>query len=101
MIDDILLTAITRFWSTETVTAAYERILAAYSNRVDKVVIITGKTTDSDSASAQVVIQREDYREWMATLEGRLKQIENAESGADTIFTGTEHVTHHKRYVTT
>jgi hypothetical protein len=101
MIDDILLTAITRYWSTETVGTAYQRILSAYAARVDKVVIITGKTTDSDSASAQVVINRDDYREWMATLEARLAQIEAEEDGTGQTFTGTEHVTHSNRYVTT
>ena len=101
MIDDTLLTAIRRFWTTEQVSAAYQTILAAYLNRVEKVVVITSKGTDADSASAQVVVSAGDYREWLATLEARLVEIEGDDAGEGRIFSGTEHVTHANRYVTT
>jgi electron transfer flavoprotein alpha/beta subunit len=101
MIDDVLLKAIRRFWSDEQVSSAYETILAAYMNRVEKVVVITGKTTESDSASAQVVVNAADYREWMATLEARMAELEAEEAGEGTTFGGTEHVTHSNRYLGT
>lgn len=101
MTDDTLLAAIKRFWTDEEVEAAYETILAAYMNRVEKVVVITGKTTDSDSANAQVVVTADDYKEWLATLEARMKEIEAAEAGDGTTFPGTEHVTFSSRYLTT
>lgn len=101
MIDDILLTAIRRFWTTAEVSSRYETILAAYLNRVEKITIIVGKTTGDDSANAQVVIAREDYREWLATLEARLAETEAAAGGAALVHPNTEHVTHSNRFVAT
>lgn len=101
MIDDVLLTAIRRFWTTEEVASRYETILAAYLNRVEKVTIIVGKTTGDDSANAQVVIAREDYREWLATLEARTAEIEAAAAGTGTTHPGVEHVTFSNRFVST
>jgi hypothetical protein len=101
MIDDVLLTAIRRFWTTAEVSTRYETILAAYLNRVEKVTIIVGKTTGDDSANAQVVIAREDYREWLATLEARLSETEAEVAGTGTTHSGTEHVVHNNRYVST
>lgn len=101
MIDDILLTAIRRFWPSEKVVTTYETILSAYLNRVEKVVIIIGKTTGDDSANAQVVIAREDYREWLATLEARTAELEAAATGTGTTHPGVEHVIHSNRYVST
>jgi hypothetical protein len=77
MIDGTLLTAIERFWTTEKVQTTYETILNAYLARLNSVTVIIGKSTEGDSASGQVVISREDYREWMDTLEARLGEIEN------------------------
>ena len=101
MIDAILLTAIRRFWTTAEVTSRYETILTAYLNRVEKITIIVGKTTGDDSANAQVVIAREDYREWLATLEARLAETEAAAAGTGTTHPDTEHVVHNNRYVAT
>ena len=101
MTDDILLTAIRRFWTASQVTETYEKILAAYLSRVEKVTIIVGKTTGDDSANAQVVIARDDYREWLATLETRLAEIENAANGTGNTHPGVEHVTHAHRFVST
>jgi len=77
MIDGTLLTAIERFWTTEKVQTTYETILNAYLARLNSVTVIIGKSTEGDSASGQVVISREDYREWMDTLEARLAAIES------------------------
>jgi putative heme degradation protein len=77
MIDDTLRAAITRFWTTQKVTDTYAAILEAYSARLSQVTVIIGKATEGDSASGQIVISREDYREWMDTLEARLGEIEN------------------------
>lgn len=101
MTDEILLAAIKRFWTAEQVASAYETILGAYLNRVEKVVVITGKTTDSDSANAQVVVNAADYKEWLATLEARMKEMEAEEAGSGTTFTGTEHATFNNRFVST
>ena len=101
MIDTVLLTAIRRFWTHAEVSERYEAIFKAYSGRLDKVTIIIGKTTGDDSANAQVIIQKEDYQEWMATLESRLAELENAAAGTSAPFAGTEHVVHSSRYVST
>lgn len=92
MLDDVLLRAIRRFWSETEVSAAYERIFAAYSARVDSVVVITNKSTDGDTAAGQIVVHKDDYRDWMAALEQRLEEFSAQASGAGTTFTGTEHV---------
>jgi hypothetical protein len=101
MIDPTLLTAITDLWTAEKVRAEYEVVFNACYNRLLKQVVLTSKNTDSDSAGAQIVIKSEDYTIWLATMSARLRQIQAEEAGADTIFTGTEHVTHHNRYVST
>lgn len=101
MPDDVLLKAVRRFWTTEQVTSAYETILTAYQSRLDKVTVITGKATEGDSANAQVVIGREDYRQWMEVLEARLEEIAADEAGTGTTHTGTEHVIHSNRYFST
>jgi hypothetical protein len=101
MIDDVLLTAIRRFWTSAEVASRYETILSAYLNRVEKITIIVGKTTGDDSANAQVVIAREDYREWLATLESRMTEIEASAAGTGTTHPGTEHVIFSNRFVST
>jgi BMFP domain-containing protein YqiC len=101
MLDDVLLSAIKRFWNAEKVENTYAAILDAYLNRLEKVTVIVGKATEGDSANAQVVVSSQDYREWMETLEARLAELENAASGAGTTHTGTEHVIHSNRFVST
>ena len=78
MADARLLAAIRRFWSEEQVTAAYQRIFEAYSSRLDSVVVIVGKASESESAQSQVVVQREDYLQWMEALEARLTEFQDA-----------------------
>jgi hypothetical protein len=101
MIDDILLKAIRRYWDEETVDSTYDRILTAYLNRAEKITVIIGKATDGDSANAQVVVAKEDYREWMAVLEARLAELAAEAAGTGTTHPDVEHVVHSNRYVST
>lgn len=100
MADARLLAAIRRFWNEEQITAAYQRIFEAYSSRLDAVTVIVGKSSESESAQAQVVIQREDYLQWMEALEERLAELQDA---ADSIPPGsaTEHTNFGARYTRT
>lgn len=91
MLDEVLLRAIRRFWSESDCETAYQRIFTAYSGRVDDVVVITQKTTDGDSAGGQIVIQKDDYRDWMDALEQRLSEYAAEAAGSGTTHTGTEH----------
>lgn len=75
MIDGVLYDAIREFWSEAQIRAAYETIFQAYHARLTDVTVIVGKSTEGDSASGQVVIARDDYREWMATLNSALQDI--------------------------
>ena len=101
MLDDVLLRAIRRFWDETKVESTYSTILNAYLNRLDKVTVIVGKTTEGDSANAQVVVASQDYREWMETLEARLAELAAERAGTGTDFSGTEHVVHNFRFVST
>ena len=101
MIDDILLSAIKRFWNAEKVETTYSTILDAYLNRLEKVTVIVSKATEGDSASAQVIVSAQDYREWMETLEARLAELEAEAAGTGSTHPGTEHVIHSNRFVST
>jgi hypothetical protein len=98
MIDSTLLAAIREFWSEEETRTAYQNIFTAYYSRLTEVTVIIGKTTEGDSANAQVVINRDDYREWMDTLRARLDEID-----ADGVPAAlpTEHVSHFRRILST
>ena len=101
MLDDVLLKAIRRFWDAQKVETTYASILDAYLNRIEKITVIVGKATEGDSASGQVVIQQQDYREWMETLEARLEELNAAATGTGTTHPNVEHVIHSNRFVST
>ena len=90
-----------RFWSTGDVTAAYQAIFAAYHSRQTEVTVIIGKGTEGDSASAQVVVQGEDYLRWMDALETRLTEIEDAAAGITGRLENTDHTNFGNRYAST
>lgn len=75
MIDGVLLDAVREFWDASQVRSAYEKIFCAYHQRISDVTVIVGKATEGDSASGQVVVRSEDYREWMATLQARMTEL--------------------------
>lgn len=100
MADERLLAPIRRFWTTEEVTSAYQRIFAAYTSRLDSVTVIVGKSSESESAQAQVVIVGDDYLRWMDALEYRLAEIEAAAASLGPINT-TEHVNFGHRHIRT
>lgn len=101
MIDDVLLRAIRRYWTEDECDTAYNSILVAYSSRRDEVVVITSKGADGDQAAAQVVVGKEDYREWMDTLEARLDEYAAEDAGTGTTHQGVEHVEFRHRYTST
>lgn len=101
MADERLLAPIRRFWSQTEVTDAYAAIFQAYHGRVDTVTIIISKSSESDSATGQIVISNEDYLRWMDALETRLVELEAADAGVTTTLEGTGHVNFGNRYATT
>lgn len=100
MVDERLIAPIRRFWTQEEVTTAYQRIFSAYSARLDSVTVIIGKSSESESAQAQVVISKDDYLQWMDALELRLTEYEAAASDLGPI-SETEHINFASRYTRT
>lgn len=101
MADERLLAGVRRFWSTAQVRTAYGAIFNAYHSRLEKVTVIIGKGTEGDSASAQVVVNGEDYLRYMDALEVRLQEIEATERGETSGPEDTTHVDFSNRYAST
>ena len=99
MADSRILAAITRFMTIEQIEAAYATIFAAYTQRLADVTVITGKTTDGDSAQAQIVVTKEDFLEWMDCLEQLLATDEL--DGEVTAATAPVHTNHSTRILET
>ena len=95
MADQRLIAGMKRFLTTEQIRSNYEAIFNAYFQRLSEVTVITGKSTEGESAQAQVVVNREDYLEYMEALEQILTEIEG------TATAGPVHVSHMNRYTTT
>lgn len=98
MADERLLNGVRRYWDQSRVEAAYQTILNAYMTRLERVTVIVGKSNEGASASSQVVVAAEDYKEWMEVLEARLKELENAESGTSGPPGGVTSLVHSGRY---
>lgn len=95
MADTRMINAMKRFSSIEQVQENYQAIFNAYSQRLADVTVITGKSTEGESAQAQVVVNREDFLEWMEACE----EILAADEGTST--EGPVHVSHLNRFTTT
>lgn len=95
MVDERLLAAVRRFWEEEDVSTAYQQIFTAYSTRLSDVTVIVGKSNDGETANAQVVVEKEDFLEWMEILEARLVELNEDEETAS----GPATVNYSQRYV--
>lgn len=95
MADMRMLAAIRRFLDLGEVTALYQQIFTAYTNRISEVTVIVGKSTEGESAQAQVVVEREDYLNWMDALEEIIVELEGVSAG------GNVHVSNLNRYTET
>lgn len=100
MIDARLMAAVRRFWSRSEVDAAYQAIFTAFHDRLSKKVVITSKSNEGESSSAQLVVERDDYLAWMDALELRLQELDAAASG-ELLPGETEHVDFSQRYIRT
>lgn len=90
MVNATLLAAIRRLRDQAWCESTYETVLAAYASRLEKVVVVTSKSSESESGSGQIVINSADYEEWMATLEARLAEYEAEAAGEGTTHLGSE-----------
>lgn len=99
MADERILAAMTRFMTKEAAEAAYETIFQAYAARLAEVTVITGKSSEGESAQAQVVVNSEDYKEWMDCLETLLQR--KAAELAGTSVGGPVHANFNQRYIET
>lgn len=99
MADERILAAMTRFMTRETALVAYEAIFQAYAARLADVTVITGKSSEGESAQAQVVVNREDYLEWMDCLETILERL--AAEAAGTATGGAVHANFNQRWIET
>lgn len=95
MADTRMIAAMRRFSTIEQVRENYEAIYNAYAQRLADVTVITGKSTEGESAQAQVVVNREDFLEWMEACEEILAEHEG------TATEGPVHVSHLNRFTTT
>lgn len=99
MVNQTLLTAIRRLRTQAWCETTYETVLAAFTSRLEKVTIITSKSSETDSATGQIVIQSADYDMWMATLEARLAEYEAVAAGETATHTGSEAPDFSRRYL--
>jgi hypothetical protein len=99
MADERILAAMTRFMTRETALAAYDSIFQAYAARLADVTVITGKSSEGESAQGQVVVNREDYLEWMDCLETLLQKMDAEAAG--TVTGGPVHANFNQRWIET
>lgn len=99
MADERILAAMTRFMTRETALAAYDAIFQAYAARLSEVTVITGKSSEGESAQAQVVVNAEDYKEWMDCLETLLQRLDAEAAGTST--GGPVHANFNQRWIET
>lgn len=95
MADMRIMAAIRRFLNPSEVEALYLQIFQAYTSRISEVTVIVGKSTEGESAQAQVVVDREDYKDWMDGLE------EIMQENAGTSASGNVHTSFLNRYTET
>lgn len=100
MADERLLAPIRRFWNKAEVEAAYQKIFTAYSSRLDSVTVIVGKSSESESAQGQVVVNSSDYLQWMEALETRMQEFEAEAAGVGAVAP-PEHVNFGARFTRT
>jgi hypothetical protein len=100
-VNETLLEALRLEWTEAQVRQAHAEVFAALYDRQKKEVKIIGKGNESSSASAQVVVGRADFDEWLETTQARIREIESAASGTGTLHGNTEHVSFANRYIRT
>jgi hypothetical protein len=101
MLDERLMAPIRRWWTRAEVETAYQRIFAAYSDRLTKKVVIVSKSNEGESAQSQLVVEKADYLDWMESLEARLSEFDADAAGEGPLLEGTEHVDFSRRYART
>ncbi len=98
MVDDRRLAAIRRYWTREQVDAAYQKILEVDWTTTERKVIIVGKSNEGESSTAQVVVTREDFAQWMDVFEARLNELDAEAAGTPAAHGNVEHVKFNYRY---
>lgn len=97
MVDERLLDSVREFWSLDQCLTTWQSIFEAELARLNSVTIIVGKNSESEGAQAQVVVMKEDYREWQAVLKFRVTELREQTAGLNPIA-GPEHVNFGRRY---
>jgi hypothetical protein len=100
MADERLLAPIRRFMTKEQIEEVYQKIWEANLGQLDSVTVIVGKSSESESAQGQVIVNRQDYLETMAAMEARLQELATAAAG-DGPSCETEHVNFGRRFTRT
>lgn len=101
MADAVLMDAIRRFWTREQVEEAYQAIFESFYQRQSRETVIIGKSSEGESATGQLVVTAENYRDWMAVLEARLVELDADAGGEGPLVAGAEGVNFGSRYVRT
>lgn len=99
MADPILLDALRDQCDRARVESIRETVFNAYLSRLENVSVIIGKSSEADSANAQVVVNRDDYRDWLAATKMRLDELDADVAGEGALLEGTRHVNFSERYV--
>lgn len=101
MADPVLVSALVELKTKDEIQSIRSTVLEAYLGRIENVTVIIGKSSESDSATGQVVVSRDDYREWLAATEEAISRKDAAEAGEGVLLEGASHVNFSKRFVTT
>ncbi len=101
MADPVLVSALVELKTKEEIQAIRSTVLEGYLGRIENVTVIIGKSSESDSATGQVVVSREDYREWLAATEEAIARLDATAAGEGVLLEGASHVDFSKRFVTT
>jgi hypothetical protein len=102
MADERILSAVRRFWTTRAaVEEKYLELLNADWSKVKKLTIIVGKSTEGESASAQVVVTAEERLAWMEAFETRLLEMDREEAGHGSLVPGSTSVDFSQRILET
>lgn len=101
MADPVLVSALVELKTKAEIQAIRTTVLEGYLHRIENVTVIIGKSSESDSATGQVVVSRDDYREWLAATEEAIAQKDATEAGEGVLLQGASHVDFSKRFITT
>ena len=100
--DERLMDPIRRFWpDRSTVEANYLSLFTADWAKVQKMTLIVQKNSESEGATAQVIVKSEERFAWMEAFAQRLAELDAAAAGTTPLVPGCTTVDFSGRFVET